>query len=385
MAGRASANQAIDVLRMNERDRETLTRELNSGRREVKGSDLRENQRVAYELAHGVVMELQQPGGNTSRYMVQPRDISCTGLGFLHGSFVYTDSVCTCELVTIDGSQMPIRGKIVRCRHVKGRVHEVGVHFDDPLAPTVFAKCFIPSVPGEPGAAAMTLEGDVVCIEPSTADRELLRFRMSDVGVTIHGVQFGVEGLKLLETLPKVHAVITELDLPGMSGLDVVAKFRKEGFFGPIFGVTSNDDPAAAAEARRCGCTEVFVKPYDFDELVVELAEHLPKDRSMESSSPLESELWANERMRPLITSFIAEMAKQIELLREAVVQSDQKQALQIAKSLKGTSGNFGYPDIVKIAKSFSEMVEAGGFGDAVNAKLDVMQLLCERAAMVRS
>ena len=44
-----------------------------------------------------------------------------------HGQFVHAQTDCTIHLKTLDGKLVGARGRVVRCRHVVGRVHEIGV------------------------------------------------------------------------------------------------------------------------------------------------------------------------------------------------------------------------------------------------------------------
>ena len=76
-----------------------------------------------------VVVELGQADCAISAYVV-PRDVSEGGVSFLHGVFVYSGTVCVTLLRTRDKETMLVPGKVVRCTHVTGRVHEVGVKFD---------------------------------------------------------------------------------------------------------------------------------------------------------------------------------------------------------------------------------------------------------------
>lgn len=56
-------------------------------------------------------------------------------MAFLHCSFLYPGSIISATLRTRDGEQMSVTGKVVRCEHVSGRVHEVGVKLDQAIDP----------------------------------------------------------------------------------------------------------------------------------------------------------------------------------------------------------------------------------------------------------
>jgi len=77
-------------------------------------------------------------GASAISALVVPRDVSDGGLSFLHGVFVYSGTPVLVQLKTRDGEQMLVPGKVVRCTHVIGRVHELGVKFDRPIDVTPF-------------------------------------------------------------------------------------------------------------------------------------------------------------------------------------------------------------------------------------------------------
>jgi len=66
-------------------------------------------------------------------YLVRTRNLSPTGIAFLHGSFVYTGTGCVLALHDAQGKIVGVEGKVVRCQHVRGHVHDIGVRFSRPL------------------------------------------------------------------------------------------------------------------------------------------------------------------------------------------------------------------------------------------------------------
>jgi len=55
-------------------------------------------------------------------------------------------------------------------------------------------------------------------------------------------------------------AVLLDIQLPGMSGLDLQLRLLDEGDFTPVIFVTADDDPAARTTAIQNGCAEFFRK-----------------------------------------------------------------------------------------------------------------------------
>jgi hypothetical protein len=68
-------------------------------------------------------------------HTVPPVDLSPNGMAFLHCSFLYPGSTIVATLRALDGEQISVTGKVMRCEHVSGRVHEVGVKLDHAIDP----------------------------------------------------------------------------------------------------------------------------------------------------------------------------------------------------------------------------------------------------------
>lgn len=82
-----------------------------------------------------ITIEVRGPTGDVQTHTVPPVDLSPSGMAFLHCSFLYPGSVISATLRTRDGEQMCVTGKVMRCEHVSGRVHEVGVKLDHAIDP----------------------------------------------------------------------------------------------------------------------------------------------------------------------------------------------------------------------------------------------------------
>ncbi len=78
-------------------------------------------------------MRVRHPGGSEVFIRVGPRDISELGMGFLHGGYLHCGTTCEFVLQLNSGETMPIVASVVRCDHVSGRVHDVGIAFAAPV------------------------------------------------------------------------------------------------------------------------------------------------------------------------------------------------------------------------------------------------------------
>ncbi len=77
----------------------------------------------------------------------------------------------------------------------------------------------------------------------------------------------GRQALTLLSKRHDVDLILTDLDMPRMSGLDLVRRLRQAGNQTPIIMLSARDDRDLIQEARRAGITAYLPKPVNPDAL----------------------------------------------------------------------------------------------------------------------
>jgi FixJ family two-component response regulator len=63
--------------------------------------------------------------------------------------------------------------------------------------------------------------------------------------------------------------VVTDIRMPGMSGLELQAKLKAEGSRIPMIFITAHDDAKMKMQAMKAGAIEFLSKPFD-DEVLLE-------------------------------------------------------------------------------------------------------------------
>ena len=61
----------------------------------------------------------------------------------------------------------------------------------------------------------------------------------------------------------KAACLITDIRMPGMSGLELQAKLKADGFKTPIIFITAHGDARVRIQAMREGAVEFLMKPFD--------------------------------------------------------------------------------------------------------------------------
>jgi hypothetical protein len=80
-----------------------------------------------------VVLIAKEAGGEIA-FMAASRNLSRGGISILHRQMMYPKDRCRLVLPLQEGKRMLVSAQIVRCRHVRGITHEIGIRFDRPIS-----------------------------------------------------------------------------------------------------------------------------------------------------------------------------------------------------------------------------------------------------------
>jgi DNA-binding NarL/FixJ family response regulator len=114
----------------------------------------------------------------------------------------------------------------------------------------------------------------LLCIEDDPDTCELLVEVLTAEGFTVSTVMSGAAGLSAIEQRPDL--VLCDIDLPDLSGLEILAKVRAEGLLPkgvPFIFLTAYSQRGHQLQARQLGCDDYVVKPIDF-ELLIAIIKH---------------------------------------------------------------------------------------------------------------
>ena len=74
----------------------------------------------------------------------------------------------------------------------------------------------------------------------------------------------GVEALKQLEENSDIDAVITDINMPYMNGLEMIKNMKERGLDIPIIVMSAHTETEYLEKAKEFGVDEYILKPFDF-------------------------------------------------------------------------------------------------------------------------
>lgn len=113
----------------------------------------------------------------------------------------------------------------------------------------------------------------LLLVDGSAFFRDMLSPVLNTAGYKVHMAASAEEALHVLAQGLRVDVLITDLDLPGRSGLDLVAGLRSSPLSAlPVIGLTLGHDPQQVEQAHRLGIAELVAK-FDRRGLLAALSE----------------------------------------------------------------------------------------------------------------
>src|ERR1051326_683203 len=116
----------------------------------------------------------------------------------------------------------------------------------------------------------------ILIVEDEAQMCDLLMSFFGDKGYKVAAVQNGEDAIARLEE-EGYALVITDIKLPGMSGLELLARIRLDGQDVAVIIMTAFSSISSAVEAMKLGAEDYIGKPFQLDELVITVEKALER------------------------------------------------------------------------------------------------------------
>ncbi len=112
--------------------------------------------------------------------------------------------------------------------------------------------------------------GLVVVVEDERAIADLQRLYLAEAGYGVHVESDGPGGLEAIRRLRPV-AVVLDVGLPGLDGIELCSRLRAAGDWTPVIFVTARDDEVDRVLGLELGADDYLTKPFSPRELVARI------------------------------------------------------------------------------------------------------------------
>ncbi|MDT4932897.1 MAG: hypothetical protein QOK11_789 [Pseudonocardiales bacterium] len=122
--------------------------------------------------------------------------------------------------------------------------------------------------------------GLILVVEDDTAIADVVRMNLANGGYGVHIERDGAAGLAAILRLRPV-AVILDVGLPGMDGVEVCKRLRAQDDWTPVLFVTARDDEVDRIVGLELGADDYVTKPFSPRELVARVGSVLRRSRGI--------------------------------------------------------------------------------------------------------
>ncbi|CDX16134.1 DNA-binding response regulator in two-component regulatory system with KdpD [Mesorhizobium plurifarium] len=110
----------------------------------------------------------------------------------------------------------------------------------------------------------------ILIVDDEPPIRKLLRVGLGSQGYAVSEAPNAKAALELMQT-ERPDLILLDLGLPGMTGLELLGKWRGEGLDIPVVILSSRTDEAGIVAALELGADDYVTKPFGMNELVARI------------------------------------------------------------------------------------------------------------------
>ena len=115
----------------------------------------------------------------------------------------------------------------------------------------------------------------VLLVEDNLQNRILIRNILADYNFNVLEANNGEEAIKLFNEAPYINAILMDLQMPVMDGIEATKIIRKTNRTIPIIAQTALTSPQDKEKALTAGCNDILQKPFKKDQLLLKIIDNL--------------------------------------------------------------------------------------------------------------
>jgi len=127
-------------------------------------------------------------------------------------------------------------------------------------------------------------------IDDDDAVRDSLVFLLQANGFKVISHRSGSDFLSALP-LENAGCIVSDIRMPGVSGIDVLAKLREGGMDTPVIIMTGHGDVPLAVEAMKLGAFDFLEKPFDDEVMLTSVRSALERTSTRKESETEKNEI----------------------------------------------------------------------------------------------
>lgn len=322
-------------------------------------------------------LHVEQPGGR-STVIVAGRNLSPGGMCVLHRAYLHVGTECSVDLPLVSGGAKSVAGKVVRCIHREGVIHDVGIKFNEKINLNDHDRLqqFSKWLPTLERVDPSQLQGSMLLVDGSAADARLVRHLLSEsplnvvvVGTREAAVQRAPEGFDV---------IVTDYHLEDGDAGQLIADLAAKNVATPVVVATAEIDAAVRAKIGKLPAAAFVTKPFEGSFLLRLLAEFVGPGRTQ--SGPSASAL-AGASFTAVLDDLLAEALK----IQSTIATGDCEAVRKLCVTMRATAQALNLTSVSAAAELAVTTLNATTSVDQSASALSKLVNACVQAAGKRT
>jgi CheY-like chemotaxis protein len=312
--------------------------------------------------------------GGRREFKVAARNLSNSGLSVLHNTYVHPGTDCEVDMPTNNPGKkahVAIPGKVARCKHIQGVVHEIGIGFNKPIDARQFLSMDrMPAYYSLEMIDATKMEGTLLHVDDSALDRRLFAHYLADTKVIIKHAET-IEDAKV-KARDTYDLIVLDQRLPDGDGVSFAMWMRDNGILTPVIALTADTSYDTQRQLTAAEINGLLLKPVDKGTLLRAVSEYMRMGDETQNSL-------VDHSMKELTGTFLNELSSMIDELRACQQNGDALSAYTISLRIKGTAPSLGFDRLANVSDRAAAALAASMSVEESQKQIDALLDACER------
>jgi len=155
--------------------------------------------------------------------------------------------------------------------------------------------------------------GKVLIVEDDNHIRELLCICARRYGYAVDEAQNGEQALQVLESVPDIDVVLTDVWMPGVSGVELLDTLQRSYPHLPVALISGQVTVQNSLDALNMGAYAYIVKPFLPEQIRDVLARGLTESRQFKRVRELQSQLDTSKAQVQALHSFVSDLKQELQ------------------------------------------------------------------------
>jgi DNA-binding NarL/FixJ family response regulator len=317
-----------------------------------------------------LAVTLVHPGGNSANIHMACRNISRGGISLLHSTYLHPGSRCTVQLPHVFQGLVSIDGRIVRCSHRSGMVHEIGLAFSRPIDVHDFVPALRTDIFTLERVDPALLAGTVLYIEDCANSVKIFEHHLRESSLDIT-----VRRSSDPEPRSSFDAIVAGHPVGDADQSQCLSRTRSRLPQAALIVLTSQHPESARRSMAALNPDTVLVRPVQQDQLLRALGEYLIVRRSMRelAAGP---ETQSGSVPAPSAWAVMAHCARR---LKDTVNSRDIAACRALCIQIAGVSPGLGLRGVGRIAMQAADELTRTQDLQQASRTLNAVIAACER------